>query len=455
MRIGFISVQKGLLINMQVGEGDFTPDFWWIQKIVISLHTVIDKCKLLNKRIMDQTDASKTSNVFIYKLSFLGNIEDPEKDLPELEVAQLGTTELKYQNEKYVITLHGIQFERKVYQPNEIDAELQFTLNNSSDGTFLSQSDLSKLLLQRGVILSMRAKDEKEDTIVGLHYYVHEICPQVVRTASKSYLFVKLKIFSIDKLMTLNKYSKAYVAKKLGADILTNESKLFGFKSGLVPVYAKNLQHLKYSTSANEGGPMEFIQPYLVQYNESFYDFMARTANRCGEFLFFDEGCLVLGMPEKKDPIKIQHYTSITYQNTSKAPLSIKMFARDSVKGSKEPDFNDYPIASASTGYPEGTFGGDYNYNSALAHDDYIFPMIRDKFSSYGRVIGGENVKAFMSKLALNVFSSVVGNTSAGSDGAKNIVKQLLSIYGKELTLGILKNKLGGTAAEDCLYRHG
>ena len=393
---------------------------------------------------MDQKDASKTKNVFSYKLSFFGNIVDPGKNPSDLEVGQLETTELKCNDANYIITLHGIQYERKVYQPNEIDAELQFALQNSSEqsGKFLSQSELSDILLQREVTLSMRGKDDKEDTIVGQRYYVHEICPQVVRTASETYQFVKLKIFSMDKLMTLNKYSKAYVAKKLGADILTNDSKLFGYHNALIPVYTQNLQHLKYILSG-DGSTMEFIQPYLVQYNESFYDFMARTANRCGEFLFFDEGRLVLGMPERKNekPLNIQHYTSVTYQNTTKAPLTINMFARDGVKGSKDPEFNDYPIASASTGYPEGTFGSEYNYNSALAHDDYIFPMIKDKFSSYGRVIGGQNVKSVLSKLALNVFSSVVNNTEAGKDGAKNIIKSLLTIYGKETALGYLKNK--------------
>ena len=393
---------------------------------------------------MDQKDASKTKNVFSYKLSFFGNIVDPGKNPSDLEVGQLETTELKCNDVNYIITLHGIQYERKVYQPNEINAELQFALKDSSDnnGKFLSQSELSDLLLQRAVTLSMRGKDDNEDTVVGLHFYVHEICPQVVRTASKTYLFVKLKIFSMDKLMTLNKYSKAYVAKKLGADILTNESKLFGYKNALVPVYTENMQHLIY-LSAGDNTKKEFIQPYLVQYNESFYDFMARTANRCGELLFFDEGRLVLGMPENKNkkPDNIEHYASVTYQNTTKAPLSIKMFARDSVKGKKDPEFNDYPIASASTGYPEGTFGNDYNYNSALAHDDYIFPMIKDRFSSFGRVIGGENVKAVLSKLALNVFSNVVGNTEPGKDGVKNIVKSLLSTYAKESIMGGIKTK--------------
>ena len=155
---------------------------------------------------MDQKDASKTKNVFSYKLSFFGNIVDSGKNPSDLEVGQLETTELKCNDANYIITLHGIQYERKVYQPNEIDAELQFALQNSSEqsGKFLSQSELSDILLQREVTLSMRGKDDKEDTIVGQRYYVHEICPQVVRTASETYQFVKLKIFSMDKISPIS-----------------------------------------------------------------------------------------------------------------------------------------------------------------------------------------------------------------------------------------------------------
>ena len=33
-----------------------------------------------------------------------------------------------------------------------------------------------------------------------------------------------------------------------------------------------------------------------MQYNETFYDFLRRTANRCGEFLYFEDGKLNLGL---------------------------------------------------------------------------------------------------------------------------------------------------------------
>ena len=385
---------------------------------------------------MDNVDAL-TPKGLIYKLTFLNNIEDPDKVLPELIVTQLGDTVFEHQNAKYSITLNGVQFDRKIYQPNEIDAELHFMLQNSTkeDSTILSQSDLQSLLLQRIVTLSVCPQEQTEDTVIAHNYYVHEICPQVVRDLASTQLFVKLKIYSVDKLMTLNKYSKAYVAKKLGTDILSTENKIFGFKNAMVPVYSENLQHLKYQQSVEAGGAsQEFIQPYLVQYNETFYDFMARTANRCGEFLFFDDGKLVLGMSEKsvsqkKDPLKIKNYASITYQNISQAPLTIKAFHRDYVKGKKEPDFNDTGIATGSTGYPEDVLGTDYTYDSALAHDDYIFPMVKDKFTSHGRVVGAGNWKTGLTTAVLDIFSAVVGNTEHYDEAPKAIAKSLAATY--------------------------
>ena len=371
---------------------------------------------------------AKTAKGLIYKLTLSNNIEDPSKDIPELKVTQLGDTVFEHQNNKYSITLNGVQFDRKIYQPNEINAELHFMLQETptKENTILSQSDLQNLLLQRSVTLSVRLNEQTEDIVIAQNYYVHEICPQIVRDLATTQLFVKLKIFSADKVMTLNKYSKAYVAKKLGAEILATETKIFGFKNALVPVYTENLQHLKYMQSGATTYS-EFIQPYLVQYNESFYDFMARTANRCGEFLFFEHGKLFLGMPEKKESVTtIKDYASITYQNTSKAPLTIKAFHRDSVKGSEEPAFNDREIAKGSTGYPKDVLGTDYTYNTALAHDEYIFPMVKDKFTSQARIVGRENVKSAMTKLVLDIFSKVVSNTEHYDEAPKSIAKSLI-----------------------------
>ena len=44
-----------------------------------------------------------------------------------------------------------------------------------------------------------------------------------------------------------------------------------------------------------KGNSKEAIFPYLVQYNESFYDFLVRTTNRWGEFLYYEDGKLHIG----------------------------------------------------------------------------------------------------------------------------------------------------------------
>ena len=57
------------------------------------------------------------------------------------------------------------------------------------------------------------------------------------------------------------------------------------------------MQLLKYQDSSSNTTKRDELRiPYLVQYNESFYNFMVRSANRFGEFLYFEDGKLNLGM---------------------------------------------------------------------------------------------------------------------------------------------------------------
>ena len=56
--------------------------------------------------------------------------------------------------------------------------------------------------------------------------------------------------------------------------------------------FNKNPRYLYYNDK-------EFIQPYLVQYNESFLDFLVRVSNRCGEFLYYEDGYFNIGWKKK------------------------------------------------------------------------------------------------------------------------------------------------------------
>ena len=377
----------------------------------------------------------ENASEFIYKLYFHENIEDSSKSVADLTLIQRTKTTLKKNGVFYDIHLDNLSFKREIYQPGCITADIQiiFQTDNVSDSsTILSQEDLKNLLLQRRVTLTVEpVSDPKAVTTIAESYYVHEIIPQIIRDSKKNMLFVRLNMFSMDKLMTLNQYSKAYVTKRLGADILNTESKIFGFKNQLVKVNAENMQNLVYQNTT-QNASCEFIQPYLVQYNESFYDFMVRVANRCGEFLMFEDGQLILGLPKSENTEVIKNYASISYQNMTTAPLSIKAFTRDSVKSDKRGKFNDSPVKEDKTGYPEGTFGTDYSYNAELAHDDYIFPMFKDGFSDIGKVVGMYDAMSAIKRIALDIFSKIVANSDDAWEGPKSIVLRSIATYGTD-----------------------
>lgn len=73
--------------------------------------------------------------------------------------------------------------------------------------------------------------------------------------------------------------------------------------------FNKNPRYLYYNDK-------EFIQPYLVQYNESFFDFLVRVSNRCGEFLYYEDGYFNIGWGKKtkkdKDDKEQDDITPIT-----------------------------------------------------------------------------------------------------------------------------------------------
>ena len=384
----------------------------------------------------------ENASEFIYKLYFHENIEDSSKSVTDLTLIQRTKTTLKKNGVFYDIHLDNLSLKREIYQPGCITADIQIifqTSNVSDSSTILSQEDLKNLLLQRRVTLTVEpVTDPKAVTPIAESYYVHEIIPQIIRDSKNNMLFVRLNMFSMDKLMTLNQYSKAYVTKRLGADILNTESKIFGFKNQLVKVNSENMQNLVYQNTT-QNASCEFIQPYLVQYNESFYDFMVRVANRCGEFLMFEDGQLILGLPKSEKTEMIKNYASISYQNMTTAPLSIKAFTRDSVKSDKRGELNDSPVKEDKTGYPEGTFGSDYSYNAELAHDDYIFPMFKDGFSNFSKVVGMYDAQSAIKRISLDIFSRIVANSDDAWAGAKSVVKSSIATFGIDIATAKFK----------------
>ena len=220
------------------------------------------------------------------------------------------------------VTLTKLEYKKKVYEPCQILANLQVgvvqerTDVKTTETTTLADGktnveektekghfkpvemiDSEKINLLKGASVEL----EIDNTKVAQNYFIYKVRSSYRMVSGKTSLFVELTIFSRDKLMTLDKYSRAYTARKLYTDILSDEAKKFSSVE-----VANHMQLLKYQDSSTKATSRDELRiPYLVQYNESFYQFMVRSANRFGEFLFFEDGQLNLGMqPSEKNYYK-------------------------------------------------------------------------------------------------------------------------------------------------------
>ena len=291
--------------------------------------------------------------------------------------------------------LHYLTFNRKLYQPNEIIADIQYKSTPK-------RSELQELLGKKVELSYTRPTPQggtDSKTIKG--FYVHDILP-LYKDASGENLYVRLHIYSIDHQLTRKKYSRTHVAKKLFADILLEGTPTASGKK----IYHYNMQptllscpfatfydrkkktltdlnHIVYTHNSNKS---EFIQPYLVQYNESFYDFLVRTTNRCGEFLFWEDNSLHVGRSTDQDSnpkveIKSNECLSIYYTSINAA----QSYATDYLTIDDQNDFGSTPeLNSSNVGSALNPASGNskFYYNDEINHDVYRTHLFWDKFDS-------------------------------------------------------------------------
>ena len=217
------------------------------------------------------------------------------------------------------LSIDAFNFEQKMYTPDELTVKIFIDPTRVADEKerkeFFSMEKLTQMFANRKVELSFsnQVDGNEQSYTVGKDYYVHEVTP----CKQPDKVHVQLKIYSPDKLLTLSQYCRSFTAKKLGGDILKSE--LPNYK---LP-YQKD-ENVKYDTTQMKHllkGQQEHIIPYLVQYNESFYDLLVRTTNRNGEFMYYYDGKLRIGYDadENKAVEITDHFKSITYHNTTLA----------------------------------------------------------------------------------------------------------------------------------------
>ena len=222
------------------------------------------------------------------------------------------------------LSIQSLSFHKQMYQPTEITAELSVALatSKSTDEVGIGRQTLVELFENLKVSL------EEGSFSIGDDFYVHEVIPYY----KKDSIRVVLKIYSPDKQLALQKASRTFVAKRLASDILKTEIPKYALpwdmkkteeQRGHLTYDASNMQILKYNDS------WEHIFPYLVQYNESFYDFLCRTANRWGEFVFYENGALNIGY---KKNMEEQEVTNDKGEKEKKKVLVAEKVSIDNVQ---------------------------------------------------------------------------------------------------------------------------
>lgn len=212
-----------------------------------------------------------------------------------------------------LLYIEKLQYKKEVYSPCRVDANI--ILMSKQEGKFPSIDELRNLFLYTNVTLKLTkvetesvtesngyqgsaSEDNGDKVEIGTGYQVFSVVPRITRSGGTRLCYVSLVIYSKDYLLTLEKYCRSYTGQKLGGHILTDVMKATtGLGNNALLFSPDNLVLGKYKPSGDNAVWTEFRHPYLVQYNESFYDFFARTCNRCGEFFFFEGGKVTLGLP--------------------------------------------------------------------------------------------------------------------------------------------------------------
>lgn len=285
------------------------------------------------------------------------------------------TRQVDINSKDCTLTLMSFSYSKAIYRPGELEITLKLTSINDT----LSFTDIEathKLLMSKYINVEFQdSLTDSEAFSIAELFRVFDVQIEK-RMASGETLSVIVKAFDPLKHLALDKFCSAYTCKKLIRDVIMNEK----VWPAMAPVNIKGeltnakttmdeINKLKYELQTQENAKAEetkkkikekeekcfivtnttfltysdnknktyteFIQPYLVQYNESFLDFIVRVTNRCGEFFYFENGKIHIGW-EETEPITIREFNSVTFPkevSTAWAENSIADIHNDYTQG--------------------------------------------------------------------------------------------------------------------------
>lgn len=205
-------------------------------------------------------------------------------------------TKLEEKNNKkdWTITIQGINYVKEIYRPCHLTLNLEVSMANMN-AALVGFSDLISVFSNAQVTINAKRGAGKEVPIIS-NYYINSVEPS--RLPNKMYK-LKLEAYSADYQLKTDIFSECYLNSSLKS-IIENHNKILNKNKFLIHEIEfscdvkDGLQNINYEIGTGEYHV--YHTPYAVQYNESFYDFIARLAHRYGEFLFFENGSLHLGV---------------------------------------------------------------------------------------------------------------------------------------------------------------
>ena len=262
------------------------------------------------------------------------------------------TCTIHTENRTWICTLQDLSYSKAIYKPGELIFKLQITGCSGVNAIYSTF---------KGKKIELTVQADNKSSSIAKEYYIFGI--QIEKKGNVYY--ATFQAYDPFKFLTLDKYCKAYTGKKFIQDIFLNkelwpnnitDKNLKGISIEDIDATQKKIKELneqieketdtekkkelekqrneeeenlvvkkgqfiiipkaKYLTYKMGSETKEFIQPYLVQYNESFFDFLVRVSNRCGEFLYYEDGYFNIGWEKKtkkdKDDKEQDDITPIT-----------------------------------------------------------------------------------------------------------------------------------------------
>ena len=287
----------------------------------------------------------------------------------------------------FSMTVQRYAYCKQMYKPNEMTLQVQIAPKQESADYHryakVGQDKLKTAFCNKQVRVATEQKTADNETVETKDedFYIHEL----TTVYKKDAMYVTMHLFSPDKLMTLKTEGMTYVGKRLSTDVLSRVASYYLPYNSKVAL-GKDASNMKTLMVAGE----EHIFPYLVQYNESFYDFLARTANRWGEFLYWENNKLNIGynIPQKEVETKdsngkikktmvddftvVDSYDSYTFLDMSQSEDDVTDL---NVEANYDDHFNNYVLQKGKYDEVRGQLG------SSKGWDTYIFNKVSQLLS--------------------------------------------------------------------------